>query len=384
MPDTRVPKLSEQEIQNFLKLADSSTKRRYPKLMHSLGDEFNCAFNFMMGNSYMQPHLHPGVEKIENIHLVRGKVAAFFFDNHGVITKCTMLQKGEIEHIEVPAFTWHTYVMLSDYAVTYETMMGVYEPGTWKKFAAWAPKEGSNACVEYLNLLKRKVINRLKTGQESHIEFSLEGIGISNESGTPDKLNLRTYCRELALLIEPGDIVLIGGLSRSGKTIFARNLKLAILERGCNAWNLSLDRWLIDLDYRQPGVLGRYDLSIIQDVISKHFSGDFEEQILQLPDYNKLEQRTFLTDESILILPSDILIIEGTVSLTLAQKSSHVHRIFIHIDESIRKQRVITEYLSRGKSQYEAEAIYVERQFDETPVVERSAIDAIHVNITSQ
>ena len=228
------------------------------------------------------------------------------------------------------------------------------------------------------------MINRLKTWQESHIEFSLEGIGKSNESGTPDKLNLRTYCRELALLIEPGDLVLIGGLSRSGKTNFARNLKSAVLERGCNVWNLSLDRWLIDLDYRQPGVLGRYDLSIIQEVISKHLSGEFEEQVLQLPDYHKLEQRTFLTDESILILPSDILIIEGTVSLTLAQKSSHVHRIFIHIDESIRKQRVITEYLSRGKSQYEAEAIYVERQFDETPEVERSAIAAIHVNITSQ
>ncbi len=146
--------LSEQQIIDCLKLADSSEKRRYPKLLHKPGDEFNRVFNFMMGDSYMQPHLHPGVEKIEKIHLIRGEVIAIFFDDNGSIASSTYLKKGGIELIEVPAFTWHTYVIASDWAVTYETMMGIYEPATWKKFASWAPQEGINESFTYLNYLK--------------------------------------------------------------------------------------------------------------------------------------------------------------------------------------------------------------------------------------
>ncbi|CAN6134435.1 MAG: WbuC family cupin fold metalloprotein [Sulfuritalea sp.] len=158
MLDYKIPELFEQEIQDCLKRADSSEKRRHPKLLHSVGDEFNSVFNFMLQDSYMQPHLHPGEEKIERIHLIRGKVAALFFDDQGMVKKCTVLEKGGIELIEVPAFTWHTYVMLTDYAVTYETMMGVYEPKTWKTFADWAPIEGGNACYEYLDFLRSKCV----------------------------------------------------------------------------------------------------------------------------------------------------------------------------------------------------------------------------------
>ena len=155
MSHNEIPKLSEQEVEDFLKLADGSEKRRYPKLLHSPGDEFNRVFNFMKRNSYMQPHLHPGEEKIEKIYIVRGKVAALFFDDQGSVETCTVLEIGGVDHIEVPAFTWHTYVMLTDCAVTYETMMGVYDPSTWKKFAGWAPQEGTSECVAYLDSLKR-------------------------------------------------------------------------------------------------------------------------------------------------------------------------------------------------------------------------------------
>ena len=154
MSDNKIPELSEQEIQYCLELADSSERRRYPKLLHSPGDEFNCVFNFMMQDSYMQPHLHPDVEKIEKIHLIRGKVATLFFDDQGIVKERSVLEKGGTEFIEVPAFTWHTYVILTNYAVTYETMMGVYEPKSWKRFADWAPQEGTIRCSRYRDLLK--------------------------------------------------------------------------------------------------------------------------------------------------------------------------------------------------------------------------------------
>lgn len=157
MESIQIPQLSEQEIQDGLLQANSSIRRRYPKILHNPGDEFNRVINFMMQDSYMQTHLHPGVEKIEKIYLLQGKIATLFFDDQGIVKECTVLEKGGIEMIEVPAFTWHTYVILSDHAITYETMMGKYEPQTWKEFSNSAPLENSSESLLYLNQLKEEV-----------------------------------------------------------------------------------------------------------------------------------------------------------------------------------------------------------------------------------
>jgi len=141
-----------------------SSRQRYPKLLHKPGDEFNHVFNFMLRESYMQPHLHPGEEKIEKIHIVKGKVATIFFDDQGAVRNVVLLEKGAVESVRIPAFAWHTYVMLTDEAVTYETMMGKYDPLTWKRFAAWAPLENSPECSTYLTSLK-KIANYPSKGE---------------------------------------------------------------------------------------------------------------------------------------------------------------------------------------------------------------------------
>lgn len=161
MFNNQIPEIQENQFQELLKIATLSERRRYAKVLHSPGDEFNAVFNFTMNNSYMQPHLHPGLEKIEKIHLIHGKVAILFFDDNGIVEKCTILKEAGKDMIQVPAFTWHTYVMLTDYVVTYETMMGVYNPHTWKKMADWAPREGLNESSKYLDSLRMEVEKRL-------------------------------------------------------------------------------------------------------------------------------------------------------------------------------------------------------------------------------
>jgi len=156
MKNAQIPQLSEQEIRDGLLQASGSARRRHPKILHNPGDEFNRVVNFIMQDSYMQPHLHPGIEKIEKIYLIQGKIATLFFDDRGVIKECTVLEKGGVEMIEVPAFTWHTYVMLSGFAITYETMMGKYDPKTWKEFAEFAPLENLPQSVTYLSTLKEE------------------------------------------------------------------------------------------------------------------------------------------------------------------------------------------------------------------------------------
>ena len=150
-----IPMLSSGGMQECLKKAADSPRRRYPKILHQPGAEFNQVFNFMMEDTYMQPHLHPGEEKIEKMYLVQGSFAVLFFNNKGKVKKVSVLEKGGCEYIEIPAFTWHTYVMLTESAVSYETMMGKFDPETWKTLADWAPGENTDESIDYLNELKR-------------------------------------------------------------------------------------------------------------------------------------------------------------------------------------------------------------------------------------
>ena len=151
------PHLSEKEIKEYFDLAQNSEKRRTPKILHKKSDYLNKVFNFVLSDSYMHPHLHPSDEKIEKMYLVKGSFALIIFDNEGKITESIKLEEGKKEFIAVPAFTWHTYIMLSDEVIIYETMEGIYEIDTWKKMASWAPKENSLDAESYLEILKSKV-----------------------------------------------------------------------------------------------------------------------------------------------------------------------------------------------------------------------------------
>lgn len=165
MINVQIPQLSEQEIQDGLLKAGSSIRHRHPNILHNPGDEFNRVVNFIKHDSYMQTHLHPGIEKIEKIYIIQGKIAILFFNDQGVVKKCSVIEEGGLEMIEVPAFTWHTYVMLSEFALTYETMMGIYDPKNWKEFAEFAPPENSSESISYLSKLKEEAAMWITEGK---------------------------------------------------------------------------------------------------------------------------------------------------------------------------------------------------------------------------
>lgn len=164
MPTVEFPQLTAEDINDGVSRAAAAARRRYPMILHAPGDEFNRVVNFMLPDSYMQPHLHPGDEKIEHIHLLEGRLAVLFFDNKGTVQRVTTLEPGGIQMIEVPAFTWHTYVILADRTITYETMMGRYEPQSWKEMAQWAPAENTAGSLSYLQALKTEAASRPTAG----------------------------------------------------------------------------------------------------------------------------------------------------------------------------------------------------------------------------
>ena len=153
----KVPLLLDSEVKTHFELATNSVRKRSPKILHKKGDYFNQVFNFILEDSYMHPHLHPGQEKIEKMYLIKGSFDLILFNEVGHITQKIILEEGKLDFIEVPAFTWHTYVMLSDEVIIYETMEGIYDIDTWKKMASWAPKENSLDASKYLEMLKCKV-----------------------------------------------------------------------------------------------------------------------------------------------------------------------------------------------------------------------------------
>jgi cupin fold WbuC family metalloprotein len=159
--DPGIPRLTPEQINDGLQRAQNSTRRRYPRILHEPGAEFNRVVNFILHDSYMQPHLHPEPEKVEYIHCIQGRVAVIFFDNAGAVSDVRLLDPLSAPSVNVPAFTFHTYVMLSEHVVSYETMMGRYDPTTWKALAEWAPPEGTPEASAYLTSLKKDAEARL-------------------------------------------------------------------------------------------------------------------------------------------------------------------------------------------------------------------------------
>ena len=151
--DYKIPKLDKQNKQLHFEKAKLSERQRSPLIIHKKGDEFNQVFNFILEDSYMKPHMHPGPYMIEKMHLIFGSFKLIFFNKKGIPTKIYYIDKKN-SRVEVPARTWHTYVMTSKSTIVFETMVGKYDPKTWKIMSSWAPDESSHNASEYLQFLK--------------------------------------------------------------------------------------------------------------------------------------------------------------------------------------------------------------------------------------
>tara|TARA_B100000768_G_C11015848_1_gene264016 strand:+ start:43 stop:531 length:489 start_codon:yes stop_codon:yes gene_type:complete len=148
-----IPNLTSEDKKFYFNQAELSKRKRSPYIIHKKSDEFNQVFNFILEDSYMQPHLHPKSGMIEKMHLIEGSFKLIFFNNKGDAQEIFNIEKLG-ERIQVPANTWHTYIMTSKSTIIFETMMGVYNPKTWKKTPDWAPDENSKKAEKYFKNLK--------------------------------------------------------------------------------------------------------------------------------------------------------------------------------------------------------------------------------------
>jgi histidinol-phosphate phosphatase family protein len=192
--------------------------------------------------------------------------------------------------------------------------------------------------------------------------------------------SLISYCQGQVQSVKAGDIIFIGGLSRSGKSTLATGIKHALQSRGMSAVILALDGWLKPLDARGSSVLERYDMDQLQEHILQ-LALRTKEWSFEQPIYDKLQQAP--TGKVVkAIRPQDVVIIDGIVALELAAELKlstlnqtspnylrRTHSWFAEADEITRKERVIKEYMLRSMSRAQAEEIYQNRQLDEVALL---------------
>jgi len=148
-------KVSEGLIKEVLQEARESSRKRAMHNLHEPDDTLQRMVNAGLADTYIPPHKHEDPDKLEIFIILKGKVGVIVFDDNGDVKEAIVL--GEENKIfEVPARTWHCFVVLSEEAVLFEIIEGKYDAKTHKKFASWAPEENSEGAREYLEKLKNK------------------------------------------------------------------------------------------------------------------------------------------------------------------------------------------------------------------------------------
>lgn len=104
--------------------------------------------------SYIHPHKHENPDKREVFIILRGRLAAIFFNEKGEVSEHFILDnKGKNYGVEIPPRTWHTFISLESGTVVYELKDGPYFPLNDKNFAPWAPRENDPKCRDYIKKL---------------------------------------------------------------------------------------------------------------------------------------------------------------------------------------------------------------------------------------
>ena len=195
-------------------------------------------------------------------------------------------------------------------------------------------------------------------------DFTLPGISEAAEFITEIYPRLAATVGNFAGKVSPGDLVLVGGLARSGKSTLAGVLRAELMARNLSATIISLDRWIRPEALREPGVLGRFDLQEARAALSDWLAGAAAQ--LDVPEYDRCT-RTRKAGGRVPLSKDGVLILEGVPALLGDWPTPrNVQRIYMNADESLRRDRVIDDLISRGLADtYTAVEVYAQRQADE-------------------
>ena len=122
-------------------------------------DPVNRLLNAMEPGTYIRPHRHTNAAKDEITLVLRGKVAAFIFDDDGLILEKKIVSpQEEVYGIEFKADCWHGLLVLETGTVVYEIKEGPFTPLSPDDLALWSPEaEKTKEVNEYLDFLRNQI-----------------------------------------------------------------------------------------------------------------------------------------------------------------------------------------------------------------------------------
>lgn len=184
----------------------------------------------------------------------------------------------------------------------------------------------------------------------------------------------------LALLDESSNkpmIVLVGGCSRTGKTVLVSKLTENIISSGINTVSVKLDSWLISVEKRKEdsSVLERYEIpSIISSI--KRLQ---QREHIYPPVYDAVSRRR-ITESGVapISIKEGILFVEGVVVLAIEELVENATlRIFVDVPDELRRQRLVNFYSDiKRLDRKEYEDIIKKREKEEVTFIKETAVNA--------
>lgn len=211
--------------------------------------------------------------------------------------------------------------------------------------------------------------------------FDLEGAVDFILNGYP---KMREQLAPLASAVRAGELIAIGGLARSGKSILASVLAELVREAGIRCHVISCDCYLISEQQRGPGVRNRYDYLAIGHTGRSLFARQ-QSLTLQLGRYDRMAKQRFADGETLVIEPGDAVIIEGVIALDVPEiQQFATHKVYVECSEEARLGRFLREYALRGLSEKAALELYEERDRDEEHLLVRQTAMTAQYRLRSE
>jgi len=172
--------------------------------------------------------------------------------------------------------------------------------------------------------------------------------------------------------------VLIGGLSRSGKSSAAQVLKELFIALGRQAHVIPLDSWLLPPELRPEGggVISRYDIPGVLRCM-RELSDRSSRHSIMIPSYDPVARTVAIKTPTRSIGPEDLIILEGVPTLAIPDLVSLADaRIYLECLEPERLSRIERDYRWRGLDTNQQDALRRSRALDEDPFVTESRANA--------
>ena len=189
---------------------------------------------------------------------------------------------------------------------------------------------------------------------------------------------MRTHLPTRILEGKENPIIIVGGLSRSGKSTLSAVVRKYLEQVRKQVKTLKLDNWLLSKDQRTPGmnVRDRYRYEAIEKDVKNLLVG----RRINLNRYIPKTREISKNADTISLTPGDVLLIDGVVAFDheYIRKIADVS-FFTKVPEELRKKRFYEFYRYKSLSENEIDALYQKRIIEESAIIKQSNKYSSHI-----